>query len=444
MKKLAVIISLLCLGLVQAQNFNKSKMDCLFQLVEAHHKGMGSISIFSNGKEIYQNSIGYADLANEKKANAQTQYRIGSISKTFTAVIIMQLVEEGKLELGTKLGEFFPGVPNADKISLEQMLGHTSGISDVTRRDDFMSWVVKPQSREQMLKRIEEGSPEFAPGERTEYSNTNYILLSYIAEDVEHMTYPEILQSRIVEPLGLKRTEYGDKIETDKNEALSYVKEVSGWKKAVETGMSAPMGAGGIVSTPSDLNIFLDALFNGKLVSQASLEKMEHTEGSIGLGLLKFPLPGKVAYGHKGRIDGFESVAAYFPKDKISIAYTANAVDMPFDPLMFGVFNILFGNEQYQLPDFSTPENAPQLTAEDLKAFVGTYSNPDFELKMMITQKGDQLIARASGQSTFPLQAVDENKFKYDRYHITITFLPEEDAMVMEQTGEPTWKMKRE
>src|SRR5690606_25826233 len=119
-----------------AQEFNKLKMDSLFLLIDENQKGMGSISIFENGQEVYQNSFGYASLEDSVRASKKTKYRIGSISKTFTAAITMKLIEEGKLALDTKLNEYFPEIKNSDKITIEHLLRHRSGIFNLTSTHD--------------------------------------------------------------------------------------------------------------------------------------------------------------------------------------------------------------------------------------------------------------------------------------------------------------------
>src|SRR5690606_26842928 len=182
-----------------------------------------------------------------------------------------QLVEEGKLSLESRLSKYFPEVPNADSISLRQLLQHQSGLYDVTHREDFSSWISTPQTRKQMLARIVEGTPDFAPGEGTAYSNTNYILLSYILEDVEENSYAAILEKRILDPLNLTHTRMGESIVPGQNEASSYQPRPDGWELMPATNLKIPLGAGGMVSTPEELNIFFEALFSGEVVSEASL-----------------------------------------------------------------------------------------------------------------------------------------------------------------------------
>ncbi len=413
------------------QNFNKAKLDSLLLRIERNQKGMGSLSIFKKGEEVYHNAFGYGDVALEKKADIQTQYRIGSISKSFTAVLIMQLVEEGRLSLETPLGLFFPTLPNAPEITIEQLLRHRSGLYNFTNAEDYTTLMMAPKNRQEMLALIKENGTVFAPGEKAAYSNTNYILLGYIIEEIEKTSYAAALQKRIAEPLKLTHTAVGDGIETNKNEAQSYRYTGKNWVQATETDMSIPGGAGAIVSTSRDLNIFFSALFNEKLVRKTSLEKMKHLEDNFGMGLFVFPFNDKKAYGHNGGIDGFVSSAAYFPTEEVSIAYVANGMVMPLNDILLGVLSIYFG-EPYDLPVFSPPL---VLSEQELTQYVGVYSSPAFPLKITIAKEAGGLTAQATGQPAFPLEAYDKDAFRFEMAGIEMRFAPKENTMHFKQGG---------
>jgi D-alanyl-D-alanine carboxypeptidase len=256
--------------------------------------------------------------------------------------MVMQLVEEGRLNLGDKLADFFPEIPNASNITIEHLLRHRSGLFDLTKQKDFESWMVKPQTKRQMIDRVIENGTVFNENERKEYSNTNYILLSYIIEQIEGKSYTEILQSRIIKPCSLNDTYYGDKINSHNNEALSYMMQ-DNWQLATETHLSIPLGAGGIVSTPTDLNTFYHKLFAGDLVSQTSLEEMTGIIDGGGIGLSQLPFPNKQAFGHPGSIDGFNSIAVHFPEENVTVSYVANGEVMPLRNIFFQALNIYFG-----------------------------------------------------------------------------------------------------
>ena len=275
---------------------------------------MGSISIFKSGEEDYQHAFGYASLEDSVAATRNTKYRIGSISKTFTAAIIMGLVEAGKLSLSTSLAEFYPEINNAQDITIEHLLRHRSGIYNFTSTEDYQSWMEQPISRAELVKKIVANGSVFKPDEKAEYSNSNYVLLSFIAERLKDQKFAQLVEETICEPCSLENTYYGAAVRVENHEAESYTRS-DGWQLATETDMSVPAGAGAMVSNPTDLNIFLNCLFNQKIVSEESLDAMMTLEDGYGMGLFQIPFYDKKAYGHNGGIDRFQSSAAYFPPE---------------------------------------------------------------------------------------------------------------------------------
>ncbi len=430
MRNLFTILFQLVLFNLFAQDFDQSKMDSLFDRLDRYHRSMGSVSLFQDGKEVYSRSIGYADIEKGIQANHETQYRIGSISKIFTAVMIMQLVEKEVLNLDQKLSDFHPEIPSAEKISIEHLLRHQSGIYNFTNDEEYLNFMVNPMSKKELIEKIASYEREFEPGEQTKYSNSNYVLLTFILEEASGKSYPLLLKEQIIDQLELKNTAYGDKIESEKNEAHSYTPG-NPWIKSEETDMSIPLGAGGIVSTPTDLNLFLDGLFNQELVLQSSLDSMMKLEGRYGLGIFPVPFYDKNAYGHTGGIDAFISNAFYFPEEKVSIAYTSNAQRTAVNDIMIGVLSIYF-NKEYTLPEY---HEAVQLTEEDLKPLLGVYSSPTFPLKITISHQGNILYAQATGQPSFALEAIGPNQFQYEAAKLKMTFNAEEGQMQFEQMG---------
>jgi hypothetical protein len=137
------------------------------------------------------------------------------------------------------------------------------------------------------------------------------------------------------------------------------------------------------------------------------------------------------AFGHTGGIDGFQSMIGYFPDDNISIAYTSNGVVMPMNDILIGALSIYFGKD-YTLPDF---QPAMELTSEELDKYLGVYSSPTFPLKVTITKNGNTLIGQATGQPSFPLEAFEKDKFKFDQAMLKLEFQPDENIMMLKQRG---------
>lgn len=433
-KKNVLLSCLIIIFSINAQGqltpFNHKKMDEFLSIIEKNNKGMGSLSIFKDGQEIYQKSIGFADVTQQIKADKATIYRIGSISKTFTASIIMQMVHEKKLTLDTKLAEYFPKVPKAEKITIKHLLGHKSGIFNFTNAADYMMYHEKPMTRTAVLEKIISYGSSFEPEEKAEYSNSNYALLSLIAEKIDKKSFDKILKERITSANQLSNTSYGGKINSKNHQAYSYT-QLKDWTLASETNMSIPLGAGAIVSTPTDLNTFFSDLFTGKIVSEKLVEQMRTIERGYGLGLFEYPYYNLKAYGHTGGIDGFNSMSAYFIDEKVAITYISNGTVMPINDIIFGVLSIYF-EDPFDLPTFKP---ALEVTSQELDQYLGTYSTPTFPMKIMITKKDNQLMGQATGQAAFPLEAFEKDKFKFDPAQLKLEFNPKEKKMTLKQGG---------
>ncbi|TDO72719.1 CubicO group peptidase (beta-lactamase class C family) [Flavobacterium chryseum] len=333
-----------------SQNLNTKRLDSLFQLLDKNHKYMGSIAISENGKLIYSNSIGYDDVANSKKSDINTKYRIGSISKIFTASLIFKAVEDKKINLNQTIDNYFPSIKNANKITVSNLLNHRSGIHDFTNDDIYFDWNTQYQSRDKMIERIASGEIAFYPDTKGEYSNSNYVLLTFILEDLYKKSYAEILTHKIIRPLKLKNTYFGGKINVDNKECNSY--SYSGeWQKSTETDMSIPLGAGGIVSNPTDLNFFIESLFAGKIISPEHLNEMKTIKDKFGMGMFEFPYQDKKIYGHTGGVDRFKSVLAYLPKEKLAIAFCSNGKDYDNNNVLTCVLSSYF-NDAFKMPLF--------------------------------------------------------------------------------------------
>ncbi len=342
MKKITMLFLLSFYALL-GQTKSPNSLDAIFDDLEKAEKAMGGISIYEDGKEVYQKSFGFANIDQKIKSTSTTQYRIGSVTKMYTAAIIIQLIEEGKLQLNTPLQTFFPKLPNGEKITIKNLLKHQSGLFNITEDDDFTTWMVQPQSRVKMIERMVKNGVIFEPGADTSYCNTNYILLAYIAEDVEDASFYDIVQDRLVEPLKLKLTRIGTESPKGVQEAVSYQRIDDQWEVVTDyTDMSAPGGAGAIISTPSDVNLFTTALYKGKLMSQTSYQQMTDVSTGMGMGLGGAPIMDMQGYGMSGQIDGFKSLAIFFPEKKVSITIVSNAYETSLQEIMMQVLQAYF------------------------------------------------------------------------------------------------------
>ncbi|MBW6492492.1 MAG: beta-lactamase family protein [Lentimicrobium sp.] len=412
----------------QVKSF-EPKMDSLFSLLNLNSKFMGSAAIMEKGKLVYSTAVGFADVEANKPATTSTIYRIGSVSKTVTSAMIYQLFEENKLTADTKLAVFFPELQNSEIITINDMLMHRSGLWSVTDDSLYMQWSINPKSRNELIEMISNHPPLFQPGEKSQYSNSNYILLGFILEDVTRKNYSENLKDRITQRTNLNHTYYGSKIKISDNECYSYIWSGSGWIKENETDMSVPHGAGALVSTSEDLVKFIHALFKGEIISTTSLADMIKTEGAYGKGIFPTPFYDLQGFGHTGGIDGFRSVLVYFPEKELSVAMTSNGMNYNQNDILIGVLSIYL-DRPYELPDFSTAS----VSADMLKSYEGTYSSTGFPLKLTVKLEGNILTAQATGQSAFPLEPVSETEFRFDAAGIRIIF-PEAGKLNLKQGG---------
>jgi len=339
---LLLVSSTFCFS--QQENFKP--LDSLIDQLYSNDKLMGSMTISKDGNQIYNKSVGYQYISEKekKKATSASKYRIGSITKTFTAVMIFQLIDEKKITLEDKLSTYYPEIPNASKISIANLLNHSSGVYNITSDPTIDEWIYKPSTEKEMISRIASHKADFQPSEKTSYSNTNYILLGYILEQIEGKSYKKVLKDRIVDKLGLQNTYFGGPIDIGNNETLSYIYDEDQNNKLIEASqenLSNPGAAGGIVSNTSDLTTFITGLFNGELITKESLQLMTTvSDKGICYGVFFGNMKGIDVYASEGTIDRFQSFLMYVPKTKTAIAITANALNYSKMAIMLEALSI--------------------------------------------------------------------------------------------------------
>ncbi len=408
--RFATLLTLAVFAAGHAQTLDKAKLDQFLDRLAEKNKGMGSLVLAKDGAVVYSHSFGYRQIdGNDRKPlTAETKYRIASITKMYTAVMVFQLVEEKKLSLADTLDKFFPQIPNAARITIGQMLGHRSGIHDI---EPDGSWGKQPRTQAEVVAKIAEGKPDFEPDSRHRYSNAGYVLLGYIVEKAGGKPYQEALKERISSRAGLKDTYLGTgNTDPGKNEALSY-SQIGGWKEAAELHLSVPAGAGAILSTPADMAKFIHALFELKLVSADRLREMTTMKDGEGMGTEPFTFAGKSGYGHTGGAGSSGAWLSYFPEEKLALAYTTNAKIYPVADIVKGVLDI-YWNRPFTIPTFEAFEVKPEV----LDRYTGVYTIPGTPARVTFTRDGATLYFQPTGQSAVPLEAAAEDKFKIEPY----------------------------
>lgn len=431
MKRSVCIVLLWIVFPFTGKVFGQHKPDEYFEHLLHHRKFMGSAAISFNDSIIYTKPVGYADAGTKKPLSADTRFRIGSVTKTFTAVLILQAIEEKKLALDDKLGYYYPSVKNAAAITIEQLLKHRSGIVNFTELDSTYKWEEGYHNREEFLAYISNRKSDFEPGTAYAYSNTNYVLLAFILEQVYQLPFDLILEKKICQPLGLKNTYYSFETDTARNEAISYNIQ-DRYIRNTRVNFSNHPGGGGMVSTAAEVNIFLSALFNGKLISPQSLETMlPVTKGAYGMGIQKLDFSSPNGYEHSGRIENYISEYWYFPKEKLGIVTLANAININISEINLVLLQYAYGTKP-ALPDFN---RIPGFTDTAFSKLKGTYFDRSGKVSVTISSDSRQLILQKSTtrQDWIPFEHKGAATFEY--HNISLRFFPERKEVVIAQNG---------
>lgn len=404
-----------------AQQASYEKLDEFLTVLDEHNKFMGTIAVTKNNSLEFSKTIGFADVADNKINQLDTKFRIGSITKAFTAVMIFQLIDEGKLAIDTPLSNFFPQVENASKIKISNLLNHSSGLFNITNANNVDQWIYKETSRDEMLSRIIKFETNFLPGDKTEYSNTNYILLGYIVEDLDENIYENSLKRRIIEKINLNNTYYGSTINTNNNEANSYTIRNGECHLQLETHMTNPGGAGAIVSTSNDLTAFMNALFEGRLMSEKSFKTMKTTSDEDTChGIFYANMNGVDIYASEGGIDGFQSMLVHVPATKTTIALNSNALDFSKMRIMLSAFAVSHG-QPITMPKF----NKIKLTNEEAKLYEGEYACDEVPYKLVFKAEGNILLGAPEQSDLKELTPTKQHQFTFDKLGIILDFYPE-------------------
>ncbi len=321
-------------------------MDSLINNLASHNLAIGSMAISIGGKVVYQRSFG-------KDQTPATEYRIGSISKLFTATLVYQLIDAHKLALNAQLSNYFPQLPNSTRITIAELLGHRSGLANFTNNTGYDDWKEQPKTHEELLAMIKNQKPDFEPNAKADYNNSNYLLLSYILEKIYNKPYKNIVTERIIKKLNLNHTYYGTKPGFQHGEAISYHYVNNEWKRDKPAYLDNFSGAGAIISTPPDMLKFINALFTYQLISKRSLDTMRTIKDGYGEGLFPYGDEKHDGLGHNGKTEGFGASLQYYPEKKLAIAYCTNGEVYPKAEILNDIFKICFLTCLVRCPHFN-------------------------------------------------------------------------------------------
>jgi len=369
---------------------------------------MGSVLVARDGKVILSKGYGSANLEWDVPNSPSTKFRLGSITKQFTAACILLLEERGKLKVEDPVKKYMPDAPAAwDKVTIFHLLTHTSGIPSFTGFPDYHSTEATPTTPEQLVARFRDKPLEFQPGEKWNYSNSGYVLLGYLIEKITQQSYSQFVQENIFNPLGMKDSGYDSNTAVILHRASGYSPGDKGISNAGYIDMSIPLSAGGLYSTTEDLLRWEQGLMGGKLLSAASLQKMTTPfKSDYAFGLVVHTANGHKVIEHNGGIEGFNTALAYYPEDKLTVVVLANLNGGAPESIASNLAALARG-EKVVLP---SERKEIAVSPAILEKYVGTYElMPNFDI--VVTLEGSQLMSQATGQSKFPMFAESETKF---------------------------------
>ena len=411
-----------------------SRMDQLVQSYVSNKQFMGSALVARGDQVLFSKSYGSANLEWDIPNTPATKFRLGSVTKQFTAAAILFLEERGKLKIEDPIKKYLPDAPAAwDKITIYNVMTHTAGIPSLTGFPEYARFRAFQHTPEQLVALFRDKPLEFTPGTRMAYSNSGYILLGYLIEKVSGETYQDFLQKNIFTPLGMKDSGYDSNFAIIPHRAAGYSPGPNGLLNADFEHMSVPFSAGALYSTTEDLFRWEQGLFGGKLLSAASLAKMTTPFMSgYALGVGVDTVKGRKQISHGGGIAGFNTYLAYFPDTKVSVAVLGNLNGSAPQQIANRLAALAHG-ETIVLP---SERKEITLSPEILKQYVGVYDlgkmAPNY--KMMISMENGQLMAQASGGSKAPLFAGSETKFFPKVVDDEFEFLKDEKGKVISFT----------
>jgi CubicO group peptidase (beta-lactamase class C family) len=316
----------------------------------------GSALVVDGGETIYKNGFGLANIEWNISNTPQTKFRIGSLTKQFTAMLVMQQVEAGKLDLQQPISKYLPDYPkqNGDIISIHHLLTHTSGTPNFTAFPEYNDYMTREFSPEDLVQVFADSALEFTPGTQYNYSNSGYVLLGYILETVAETSYEDLLQNKIFAPLNMRNSGYDHHATILTNRATGYFQSLTKSRNAAYIDMSVPYAAGAIYSTVEDLFVWDQALYSNELLSEKHREQLftPHTPAGrfdYGYGWAMGDIPlgtsGDSVYvvHHSGGINGFTSLITRFPKEGNSVILTGNIATDALEEITRSIANVLYG-----------------------------------------------------------------------------------------------------
>jgi CubicO group peptidase (beta-lactamase class C family) len=387
----------------------------------------GAAAVARDGKILFAKGYGKANLEWDIPNAPDTKFRLGSITKQFTAMAILLLEQQGRLKVADPVSKHIPDTPESWKqITIHHLLTHTSGIPNFTSFPDYLKTMALPAPPAESYKRFRDKPLDFDPGTKFSYSNSGYILLGWIVERAGGMAYDEFMRKNIFEPLGMSDTGY------DKNETV-LAKRAAGYenrgrelRNASYIDMSIPHGAGALYSTVLDLVKWDGALRAGKILTPENYVRyFEPVKGNYAYGWMHRTAQDVKMIGHGGGINGFSTMILRVPEEKLVAVTLTNVLPSDAGRVAQDLVMIALGKPA-EKPKVRTEV---KVSEEILKGYVGEYElSPNFV--MTVTFEDGMLQTQATGQGKTPIFAMSETTFFPKVVDAEITFDKDESGKV--------------
>lgn len=379
----------------------------------------GNVAILRKDKILFSRSYGYSDAAAGRVNDSATQFRIGSITKTFTAALIMRLQERGKISLEDRLSKYLPDYRYGDSITVRNLLNHTSGIKSFTSTGKFQQEKMEMSGIPEVISTFIGEPLLFSPGSNFQYSNSNYLLLGYIAEKVTKEKFPDLLRKEITGPLRMEATGIDSDQRNSLHKALGYEASAqSDLDLSPANNIGLLSGAGAMYSTVGDLARWQRAMYGNQILSDSSKSKMfQPNLKDYGLGWQISKHTGRLSYSHSGSIDGFKSNIQLFPESETVIIFLSNYFNTPGPEICAALEAIAF-NEPFRMP---TERKAVSLSQAQLNAYTGSYLFQG-KLEMVIVLENGRLFSKIKGQPTVSLRPIGDHNFYVPMNGVNISF----------------------
>jgi CubicO group peptidase (beta-lactamase class C family) len=388
------------------------QIDALLREAYQPREPGAAVVVVQDGTTVLRAGYGMANMELGVAIEPHMVFRLGSITKQFTAVAILLLMEDGKLALDDDITRFLPTYPTQGyRITVEHLLTHTSGIRSYTSMPEWQALWRKDLALEELVDLFKDQPMVFAPGARWEYNNSGYVLLGTVIEQASGQSYEAFLQRRIFEPLGMAHTAYDHTERVVPGRVAGYERGTDGLQNAAYLSMTHPHAAGALISSVDDLARWDAALSTDQLLPQRTLQRAwtssvlsDGTETGYGLGWMLGSHEGYRLIEHAGGINGFVTNAVRVPGARLYVAVLANALPPELAPTVVSlkIVGLALGRP------FREPA-AVSLDAAQLDALVGTYRFDDDE--WTISREGDALVVQpARGMRTL-LVALSPTEF---------------------------------